>query len=87
MAAKRRPRAMPGNADPARCQWYSEKPAPHTIEVHLWESWGDEKTAFDSHDNARWRVRRCVVCDKIDTDYLMEQYKAKVMEQYKAKVR
>ena len=74
---KTRPRAQPGNADTQHCSWYSEKPSPRTVVVHLWQTWANEGEAVDSLDANFWRVRKCVVCGTVDTDYLMQQYKVK----------
>jgi hypothetical protein len=61
---------QPGNADPQHCQWYSES-GPRQKTVHLW---GPSTQALAS-TGTHWYVRKCLVCDRLDTDYLMEQWR------------
>jgi hypothetical protein len=70
----RRRGPAPNNADVQGCRWYlSTDNLSTVVTVHLW---GEPVAARDSWGDQPWQVRRCVVCGQVDTDFLLEQWKA-----------
>lgn len=63
----------PFPSDPDVCAWTIEATGEN-VTVHLW---GGVETAMDSLRFESWQFRRCVVCHKIDRDYLASEHAAK----------
>lgn len=64
-------RAFPGRADVSRCRWNLLDEDGTHVEVHLW---GLPVSATDSRLGEGWSVRRCVVCSKVDEEWLQLQW-------------
>ena len=71
MTATTSTRPLP--TDPDVCSWTIEATGEN-VTVHLW---GGVETGMDSRTFESWQFRRCLVCRKIDREYLLQEHAAK----------